>query len=143
MTARREPSPITFPSGIWLWQNGTATPLVQPDVLADSGIDPASLVAPSLVEWPSFDGKMIPGWYLLPNTPPPPGGYPAVVWVHGGPSGQTRANFRPDIQLLLSQGFAVMMPNMRGSTGYGRAYMDSDELELRPHVLEDLAAGRA
>jgi len=133
----------TFPSGIWLWQNGTATPLVQPDVLADSGIDPASLVAPSLVEWPSFDGKMIPGWYLLPNTPPPPGGYPAVVWVHGGPSGQTRANFRPDIQLLLSQGFAVMMPNMRGSTGYGRAYMDSDELELRPHVLEDLAAGRA
>ena len=133
----------TFPSGIWLWQSGAAQPIFRPDIKAESGIDPASLVEPALVAWQSFDGKMIPGWYLRPNTPPPPGGYPAVVWVHGGPSGQTRANFRPDIQLLLAQGFAVMMPNMRGSTGYGRAYMDADELELRPHVLEDLAAGRA
>ena len=133
----------TFPSGIWLWQGGRPTPLVQTDMLADAGIDPAHLVHPTLVEWRSFDGRMIPGWYLLPKSAPPAGGYPAVVWVHGGPSSQTRGNFRPDIQVLLSQGFAVMMPNMRGSTGYGRAYMDADELELRPDVLRDLAAGHA
>jgi dipeptidyl aminopeptidase/acylaminoacyl peptidase len=65
------------------------------------------------------------------------------MWVHGGPAMQTRANFRPDIQMLLSQGFAVLMPNARGSTGYGRSYMLADEVEKRPDFLEDLAAGRA
>jgi dipeptidyl aminopeptidase/acylaminoacyl peptidase len=65
------------------------------------------------------------------------------VWVHGGPASQTRANWRPDIQMLLDQGFAVLMPNIRGSTGYGRAYMEADEVALRPDCLEDLRAGRS
>ena len=65
------------------------------------------------------------------------------MWVHGGPAMQTRANFRPDIQMLLSQGFAVLMPNARGSTGYGRAFMLADEVEKRPDFMEDLATGRA
>ena len=58
------------------------------------------------------------------------------------PAAQTRANFRADIQMLLDQGYAVLMPNIRGSTGYGRAYMEADEVEKRPDVLADLAAGR-
>ena len=57
----------------------------------------------------------------MPAGAPPQGGCPAVIWVHGGPASQTRANFRPDMQMLLAQGFAVLMPNVRGSTGYGRA----------------------
>jgi dipeptidyl aminopeptidase/acylaminoacyl peptidase len=133
----------TAPPGIWLWQAGTVRPIAQPDPKAELGIDPAQLVTPHLVEWTSFDGRHIPGWYALPKTPAPPGGHPAVVWVHGGPASQTRANFRPDIQMLLDQGFAVLMPNIRGSTGYGRAYMEADEFELRPDCLADLAAGRA
>ena len=51
------------------------------------------------------------------------------MWVHGGPVGQTRPNFRPDIQMLLAQGFAVLLPNVRGSSGYGRAYTESDDVE--------------
>ncbi len=133
----------TAPPGIWLWQNGAARPVWRPDPLAEAGIDPASFVAPALVEWTSFDGLRIPGFYALPRTPAPSGGYPAVVWVHGGPAGQTRANFRTDTQMLLDQGFAVLLPNIRGSTGYGRAYMELDEVDLRPDCLEDLAAGRA
>lgn len=133
----------TRPSGIWTWRAGVAAALFEADMKADAGIDPAELVTPSLISWTSFDGQTIPGWYLLPKTPKPAAGFPVVVWVHGGPSSQTRGNFRPDIQLLLSQGFAVMMPNMRGSTGYGRAYMDADELELRVDVMADLAAGHA
>jgi dipeptidyl aminopeptidase/acylaminoacyl peptidase len=66
-----------------------------------------------------------------------------VVWVHGGPAAQTRANFRPDMQMLLDQGFAILMPNLRGSTGYGRAFMEADEVDKRPDYLGDLLAARA
>jgi dipeptidyl aminopeptidase/acylaminoacyl peptidase len=133
----------TAPSGIWLWRDGAVRPVWRPDPLAEAGIDPAHLIAPAVVEWMTFDGLRIPGFYALPRTPAPPGGYPAVVWVHGGPASQTRANFRADTQMLLDQGFAVLLPNIRGSTGYGRAYMELDEIDLRPDCLEDLAAGRA
>jgi len=132
----------TAPAGIWLWREGAARAVFRPDIKADAGIDPSALIAPRLVEWTSFDGSKIPGWYALPRTPAPKGGYPSVVWVHGGPAAQTRANFRADIQMLLDQGFAVMMPNIRGSTGYGRAYMEADEVEKRPDCMADLAAGR-
>jgi dipeptidyl aminopeptidase/acylaminoacyl peptidase len=132
----------TEPAGIFLWKDGKARPLLQPDPLAEAGIDPADLVHPHLVEWPATDGMMIPGWFALPRTPRPAGGYPAVVWVHGGPVGQTRANFRTDTQMLLDQGFAVLLPNVRGSSGYGRAYMESDDVHLRPMALADIGEAR-
>ena len=133
----------TVPSGLWLWENGTARPLGLPDPFAGSGVAPGDPVPFNLVEWTSFDGAKIQGWYALPRSPKPASGYPAVVWVHGGPASQTRANFRTDMQMLLDQGFAVMMPNIRGSTGYGREYLVADEVDKRPDVMEDLAAGRA
>lgn len=133
----------TRPPGIWLWRGGEAAPIPCADPLGASGIERDSLIEPMLVEWKSFDGLRIAGWYAEPRGPAPAGGFPAVVWVHGGPAMQTRANFRPDIQMLLSQGFAVLMPNARGSTGYGRAFMLADEVEKRPDFMEDLATGRA
>jgi dipeptidyl aminopeptidase/acylaminoacyl peptidase len=133
----------TTPPGIWLWRDGAAAPIPCEDPLAPSGIDRNRLIEPVLVEWLSFDGLRIPALYAVPRGPAPAGGFPAVMWVHGGPAMQARANFRPDIQMLLSQGFAVLMPNARGSTGYGRAYMEADEVEKRPDFLEDIVAGRA
>jgi dipeptidyl aminopeptidase/acylaminoacyl peptidase len=133
----------TNPPGIFLWQDGSAKSLWRPDPKAEAGIDPAALVPFELVEWTSFDGQKIPGWFAKPRGPAPAEGFPAVVWVHGGPVGQTKANFRADMQMLLSQGFAVMMPNIRGSSGYGRAYIEADEYEKRPDAMADLAAGRA
>ncbi len=104
----------TVPPSIWLWRDGSARVVWRADVTLD-------FVDLELVEWPSFDGARIPGWLALPRSQKPAAGYPAVVWVHGGPVGQTRPNFRPDMQMLLAQGFAVLMPNVRGSSGYGRA----------------------
>ena len=72
----------------------------------------------------------------------PPRGRPAVVWVHGGPVAQTRANFRPDMQMLLACGVAVLMPNVRGSSGYGRAFAESDDGAKRLDSVADLAAGQ-
>ena len=133
----------TSPSGLYVWEAGAAKAVSLPDPLEGSGIGGEALVDFGLVGWTSFDGASIPGWYAVPRTPAPEAGYPSVVWVHGGPASQTRANFRADMQLLLDQGFAVLMPNMRGSTGYGRAYLLADEVEKRPDMMADLAAGRA
>ena len=124
------------PPGLWLWEGGAARAVWEPEIalpVRDFG----------LVQWDSFDGAAVPGWFAVPAGAPPSAGWPAVVWVHGGPAGQTRANFRADMQALLAGGYAVLMPNVRGSTGYGRAYMDADDVELRLDSVRDLAAGRA
>ncbi len=126
----------TEPPSLWLWRDGTARVAWQPDA------HPTPFADLELVEWQSFDGKRIPGWLALPRSKMPSRGYPAVVWVHGGPVSQTRPNFRPDIQMLVARGFAVLMPNVRGSSGYGRIYTESDDVEKRLDSVTDLAHGR-
>ncbi len=124
----------TRPMGLWLWRDGRAWPVWEP-------VCTLPVADFRLVEWSGLDGRSIPGWLALPGTSAPDAGYPAVVWVHGGPAAQTRAAFRPDMQSLLSQGYAVLMPNVRGSTGYGRAAMESDDREKRLDAVHDLARG--
>ena len=126
----------TEPPSLWLWRDDAARVTWQPEP------PPFSLVDFELVSWESFDGARIPGWLALPPGPTPTSGYPAIVWVHGGPASQARPNFRPDIQLLLAEGFAVLLPNVRGSTGYGRSYTESDDVERRLDSVTDLAHGR-
>lgn len=133
----------TNPPTLFAVRDAAATAMAMPDPLSPAGLTPDKLVPMQLIEWVSFDGTRIPAFYALPKSSPPPGGYPAVMWIHGGPSSQTRANFRADTQMLLDQGLAVLLPNMRGSTGYGRAYMEADELHLREHYIKDMATGRA
>lgn len=114
----------------------------RPDPMAEAGVPPDAFRDFDLVEWDGFDGRRVPGFLAFPAGDRPAEGWPSVIWVHGGPAAQTRANFRPDMQMLLSQGYAVLMPNVRGSTGYGRAAMLSDERERRLDSVADLAAGR-
>jgi dipeptidyl aminopeptidase/acylaminoacyl peptidase len=128
-------SPTDAPS-LWQWREGIARVVWRPEP------HPTRLADLELVAWESFDGTRIPGWLALPHANMPAGGYPAIVWVHGGPVSQTRPNFRPDIQMLLAQGFAVLMPNVRGSSGYGRTYAESDDVEKRLDSVTDLAYGR-
>jgi dipeptidyl aminopeptidase/acylaminoacyl peptidase len=137
-------SPVALP-GIWFVDAGPARarPIAAPDSRVDTGVDPASFIRPELVGWHGKRGVPIAGWFARPAGVTPAAGWPSVVWVHGGPASQTRANFRADIQMLLAQGFAVMMPNIRGSTGYGRAFMEADDGAKRGDALDDLAAGRA
>jgi dipeptidyl aminopeptidase/acylaminoacyl peptidase len=126
----------TEPPSLWLWRDGVVRAIWRPEP------HPAGFVDFEPVAWESFDGTRIPGWFALPRGPRPAGGYPAIMWVHGGPVGQARANFRPDIQMLLAQGFAVLLPNVRGSSGYGRSYTESDDVERRLDSVTDLAHGR-
>ncbi len=126
----------TDPPSLWIWRDGATEVAWRPEHarLRFADLEP--------VTWRSSDGKDIPGWFALPQGRQPERGHPAVMWVHGGPVGQSRPNFRPDIQMLLAQGFAVLMPNVRGSSGYGRAYAVADEVERRLDSVADLADGR-
>ncbi|HEX4260329.1 MAG TPA: alpha/beta fold hydrolase [Acetobacteraceae bacterium] len=133
----------TAPASLFIWESGAARPVWRPDPQAEAGIDPETFRPFELVAWESFDGARIAGWMARPAGPEPASGWPAIVWVHGGPASQTRANFRADMQMLLAHGYAVLMPNVRGSTGYGRTFTLSDEHERRLDSVRDLAAGAA
>lgn len=100
-------------------------------------VDPGTLPEPEHVHYPTFDGRQIPALYYAPaSTQTRP---PCVVFVHGGPEGQYRPVFQPLVQYLASAGFAVLAPNVRGSSGYGRAYMGLDDVRKRMDSVADLA----
>ncbi|MBI1297531.1 alpha/beta fold hydrolase [bacterium] len=103
-----------------------------------AGIAPSSFVLPDLIHFESFDGRQIPAFYYLPLTPRPDGGYPCILYVHGGPTSQLRPDFDVRFQYFLSRGYAILGTNVRGSGGYGRAYAELDELEKRPDSVADL-----
>jgi len=100
-----------------------------------AGIPPKSFKAPTIVRYPSFDGLEIPAVFYEPED----GNAPVVVNVHGGPESQSRPSFAPVTQYLLGRGHAVLLPNVRGSTGYGKGYTHLDDVRLRMDSVEDLA----
>ena len=131
------------PTNIWQWdwQAGTMQPLTRS---AAAGIHPDSLIAPELVQFPTFDidsasgqTRRIPAWLYLPRDTEGP--LPVVIQVHGGPEGQYRPNLNAVAQYLVQQGFAVLATNVRGSTGYGKTYSHLDDVEKRMDSVNDLA----
>jgi dipeptidyl aminopeptidase/acylaminoacyl peptidase len=102
---------------------------------------PAGLVEPSLHRFDSFDGESIPVFVF---TPPGDGPFPVVVMVHGGPEAQWlplwHVNYQPLTQYLVSRGYAVAAPNVRGSTGYGKRFEHLDDVRLRLDSVRDLAS---
>ena len=83
------------------------------------GIDEADLVRPELVRYPTFDGRRIPAFLYRPRGDGP---FPVVLSIHGGPEWQERPTYEGLTQYLLDRGIGVLAPNVRGSTGYGKAY---------------------
>ncbi len=98
-------------------------------------IDPAHLVSAEVVRFPSFDGLEIPAIYYKPHTASSLNPAPALVWVHGGPGGQTRVGFSELIQYLVNHGYAILAVNNRGSGGYGKTFFKMDD---RNHGEKDL-----
>ena len=120
---------------LWTLDDDRLTPLTRSDT---AGIPRADFVEPQLVAMSSFDGREIPGFLYRPAGPQPPGGYPAVIYVHGGPESQYRPQYRADIQHLVGRNYAVLAPNVRGSTGYGNHYRSLDDVHLRMDSVKDL-----
>jgi dipeptidyl aminopeptidase/acylaminoacyl peptidase len=103
-----------------------------------AGIAPESFVEPQLIKFKSFDGREIPAWFYRPQQTN--GKLPVIVSVHGGPEGQERPGFNALYQYYLSRGYAVLATNVRGSTGYGKAFASLDDVEKREDSVKDLAA---
>lgn len=102
------------------------------------GVDLAKLVTPELRTFKSFDGMELSGWLYLPKNFEAPG--PVVLSFHGGPEGQELPAFRSDYQALLASGIAVFAPNIRGSSGFGKAFMTLDNHAGRFDANKDIRA---
>jgi protease II len=93
-----------------------------------------------VIRYPSKDGTMIPSLLYVPKDAKKDGSNPAVVSYHGGPPSQSRPYFQRNIAFALSRGLIMMFPNVRGSSGYGPAWEEADNLKGRFAALEDAAS---
>jgi dipeptidyl aminopeptidase/acylaminoacyl peptidase len=128
------------PSDVWVFDQ-TANTISQITSAPLGGIDPTTMVEPALIKYKSHDGLEIPAFFYLPQGAKKDGSLPVIVSVHGGPESQERPSFAKLYQYYLSRGYAILAPNVRGSAGYGKAYMAMDNIEKRPEALKDLVWG--
>jgi dipeptidyl aminopeptidase/acylaminoacyl peptidase len=147
-------SPVR-PAGVWYHDRASGTTR---ELTAAAAIEPALLTAPSQHRLASFDGEVMSIYLYRPEAAAPqrhvegiptepaevtgsPGGpTPVVLLIHGGPESQSMLTFSPMVQAFVSAGVAVVVPNVRGSTGYGKRYSSLDDTIRRLDSVADLAA---
>ncbi|MBA3355115.1 MAG: S9 family peptidase [Pyrinomonadaceae bacterium] len=128
-----------FNADVWIYDLQTQT-LKQVTQSSRAGIPQSSFVEPELIQYKTFDERMIPAWYYRPRNPTANVPLPVIVSVHGGPEGQAFPTFSAVDQYFLARGYAILVPNVRGSTGYGKTYTHLDDVQKREDSVKDLAA---
>jgi dipeptidyl aminopeptidase/acylaminoacyl peptidase len=128
------------PVDLWVYDMATA----QSRQLTNSfvaGIRGDDMVEPYLVHYPSKDGKwQISAFVYVPYNLKPGDKTAAIVYVHGGPTAQTMNSFNRSVQYLVNQGYLVIAPNYRGSTGYGKEFQDANRFDMGGGDLADNVA---
>ena len=127
-------------SYVWDWQTKSLTQWVVPSA---PEVDTAAFAVAKLMTYPARDGTPIPMFVRFPkgcapeenNTADP---CPVLVEFHGGPEGQSTPGFSPRAQLFVDAGFIFVQPNVRGSDGYGKAWLDADNGAKRLSVITDI-----
>lgn len=110
------------------------------------GLDPDGFVTPTLIRYPTFDSvdgerRTIPAFYYRPAGVPDDRPLPVVINIHGGPESQSRPGFNPTAQFLANElGVAMLVPNVRGSSGYGKTWLTLDNAEKREDSVRDIGA---
>ncbi|RMH23365.1 MAG: S9 family peptidase [Acidobacteria bacterium] len=105
-------------------------------------IDPEDLVMPEVVRFASYDGVEVPGVLYKPHGASAQHKVPALVWVHGGPGGQSRVGYSALIQYLVNHDYAVYAINNRGSSGYGKTFFHMDDRGHGNADLDDCVASK-
>jgi len=104
------------------------------------GMDISGMQEPELITWNSFDGKQISG-YLYKASSKFEGKRPVIISIHGGPEGQSRPGFQGRLNYYLNElGISIIYPNVRGSTGYGKTFVDLDNGYNREESVVDIGA---
>jgi dipeptidyl aminopeptidase/acylaminoacyl peptidase len=132
-------SSATRTSDIYVWNldlNDDA--LLRKTDSSHGGIPVSEFVNPNLIHYATFDDLQIPAFFYQPEMAGEELS-PAIVFVHGGPESQFRPYFNFLIQYFVHHGYAVLAPNVRGSSGYGNSYMHLDNVEKRMDSVADLA----
>ena len=129
------------PSNLYVHEFGGAEARRLTDTL-NKAIDPADLVEAEVVRFKSFDGMVIPSTFYMPHQATAAAKAPALVWVHGGPGGQTRKGYSALIQYLVNHGYVVLGINNRGSSGYGKTFYVADDQKHGKEPLWDCVEGK-
>jgi dipeptidyl aminopeptidase/acylaminoacyl peptidase len=106
-----------------------------------AGLNTSTFVEPELIRWKSFDGRPISGFLYRPDSSKFPGKRPVMVSIHGGPESQFRPAFLGSFNYYLNElGVAVIFPNVRGSSGYGKSFLLLDNGKLRQDSVKDIGS---
>ena len=108
----------------------------------NSKVNPKDLVNAEVIRYKSFDGLEIPAILYKPHKADKLNKVPALVWVHGGPGGQSRVGYRALIQYLVNHGYAILAVNNRGSSGYGKTFYSLDDQNHGENDLQDCVWGK-
>ncbi len=129
------------PSNLYVYEFGGADARRVTDTL-NKEIDPVDLVDSEVVRFKSFDGTSVPSIFYKPHQATPAARAPALVYVHGGPGGQTRKGYSALIQYLVNHGYVVLGINNRGSSGYGKTFYVADDQKHGKEPLWDCVEGK-
>ncbi|MBV2129368.1 S9 family peptidase [Arsukibacterium indicum] len=129
------------PSNLYVWQLGSPEARRLTQALASS-INEQHLVQSEVVRFNSFDDLTIPALLYKPHQASADAKVPALIWIHGGPGGQSRTGYSPMIQHLVNHGYAVLSVNNRGSSGYGKTFYHLDDLRHGEDDLQDIVYGK-
>ncbi|NDV43895.1 S9 family peptidase [Flagellimonas sediminis] len=129
------------PSNLYVYNLETKEQTKLTNVL-NPEIQAQDLVKAEVIRFKSFDGLEIPAIYYKPHQASAENPVPALVWVHGGPGGQSTQNFSAFIQYLVNHGYAVLAVNNRGSSGYGKSFYQMDDLNHGDKDLKDCVEGK-
>lgn len=133
-------STATSAGDVWTWDVAGGT-LARWTTSELGALDPAKLAEPQLVRFKSFDGLSVPALVYRPSGLPAGTRTPVIVDIHGGPEAQSRPSWNVGAQYFAGVlGATVILPNVRGSTGYGKRYADLDDAEKREDSVKDIGA---
>ncbi|MEO8440604.1 MAG: S9 family peptidase [Spartobacteria bacterium] len=130
------------PSDVHVWSPGAGKNRVTRWTMSETGGIPESrFVEPSLVRWKSFDDREITGYLYQPDPQKFPGPRPVIVNIHGGPESQFRPGFAGRNNYLFNElGCAMLLPNVRGSAGYGKSFLLLDNGLKREDSYKDISS---